>query len=1605
MANKPKFLKNLLTTASAFTMLAVGASEALGAADFVLQGGNATDAANANWFTAGGAAGGGVFPTSGANPDNIYFGSNHNLALTGAVANPFGGINFLGYGGSITAGAAGVVVTGDIVNDTGAGAVAAATAARGAAVAAGNNANAANRVLVFGGANNTTVGVITGLAGVNFANNNNSLIINGSNQDVTAFFKSVGGDSGAIVVNGNNVTFSGAFAAAGTSVKNFVVNDGKSAIANTNLILNQDLTLGSGGADTAQATIQGGKNVTVREIKGGGVGHGTLTFAGASEVVATIGTNAKLKAIEIGNGTVEFKGTAANADVKATTIKLTHANAVMKLSTRAQTIEGNVSSNNTDLQGVLEINGNFAHTLAGKVGDAADKRLNAVRFTNAGAASKLSLLASGTADSFWVGEVTTDNNTKGILSFGGNAVQSYSGTIGTNGAKLAQVQIHSNDGAGGALTTFTLKDDAEIHAVTLDLVGAGVNNKLILKEGSLIDANVESTGNAAFGVIQVDGESHITGTVGAVAEIGGLAFNAAKTLTIDGASLDIDGAQAGAAGGLGAGNAIVFAGNDGTLAFTKTANTTLTVANAVNGITSNNETGSITSAVTAGNTFTIDSKIGANNAALKSIVVAGGGNLALDGGDVYVKTIDLGGQAASVTLLQNGGSYRIGNLDNSANATMKVNPGANNGVTLLANTGALNLNQILFMDNGSELTVEDGINITTSGGIKNNGGVVGGSLVLDKAHVITGDVGDANSKLGDITLTGNDAAKFTQFKGNVFANNVILNGANTLTQFVGNVTATDIKGNVANEGTVEFINENGTPITVTSDIGAGNAVKVVKVSGGNVEITKNVTSQDGYVFGANSTGSLTLGLDDLGASKVVVGRTDAVNKIIVKDDQDILAAAEIGTQANQLGAIVLDNAAAKLIKVSTDKFFSGIEFAQDQVHNVEINNDTVKISDIGAADKRANAVTFSAGTTAEVGDLFAKSAVINDGKVITFRGTLDVVNGLVLGNTVGNGQATAKFGDGMTINSKVDSLAATVAGKLSTVEFLGGAEINADLGGTVGLAAVNFSDNSGNKEILLNTNTIKGLAINLNKNTYNVNKSNVTLTGKVTAANSTVNLNKNTLTFTDSNASAFTGEVALNTSFDGTNYGKIAVTGAGNSVNLNAGVTKLTVTIDDSASSLQEVSGKTITLVGADGQATFTFADAAKVVVNGKDDFVQWTYTGQNAVFSAQNNATNALTNIGLESVSAQMFGDAKNTGDAAAFLVDLRKLHNQGKDDLVKQAVTRIEAVEATVGAMAQTVATVNSTIAARVADVTAPNFVGQVDVAEAAGVAAGDNDAYSYGAWATPFYSQGTQKLKGKTPGYKSKTGGVSVGFDTRANDTMTVGVALSVATDNLKFKGALAGDKTKANTYMFSVYGMQQLTDNWFLQGTASFGNSNMKNTALRVTAGGNQTATGKYDSMTYGGQLLAGYHFPMSDTALVTPMGGLKYNRFNDTGYKETGTTSQNRTISKKSVDKIEGVLGVRATFFTEMSGVNVVPGVHGFVNYDFRGKRPNVTARLDGLNAASLNTDVAKPEKAIYNIGLNVKAMNGTMEYGAGYDAYFAKKYTAHQGSLKVRVNF
>jgi outer membrane autotransporter protein len=296
------------------------------------------------------------------------------------------------------------------------------------------------------------------------------------------------------------------------------------------------------------------------------------------------------------------------------------------------------------------------------------------------------------------------------------------------------------------------------------------------------------------------------------------------------------------------------------------------------------------------------------------------------------------------------------------------------------------------------------------------------------------------------------------------------------------------------------------------------------------------------------------------------------------------------------------------------------------------------------------------------------------------------------------------------------------------------------------------------------------------------------------------------------------------------------------------------------------------------------------------------------------------------------------------------------------------------------------------------------KVSANELSGIAAGDQSD-RYGIWATPFYSKSTQKKRGSSAGYKSDGYGGTFGFDTRANEEMIVGLAVTAMNSDIKHKDFKSGDKTKVGTILFSAYSNYQFGNNWFGQGVFSIGSSNVTNKEKRrISTTSYSIASDEYSSMTFASEVLGGYNHLVNNQLVLTPMFGVGYSRINDSSYQETGNGPQLLSVTKRASQKVELVGGLRVTGLPFIVGeVSLTPEMHGSVRHDVIGKGARVDAKIPGL--PKLPSEKAKLQKTYYNLGASLKASYGMMDYGVAADTMFAKKYVGVNGSVNVRVNF
>jgi outer membrane autotransporter protein len=1583
MAKKSNFLKNLLTTASAFAVIA-GASNAMaGTARVLLNNGGTQDGANLD-------------QDSGAPANNILVADGSTLTFRDAhTYTATGGISLAGISvntnfeatlnadddiaftiGSIVKGAGN---TGSLTINTGAANAVTITLSGAASnVTAYTNTKTVLKDWAF----NAVANDYSGLGAINFQNAADRVILGGS-ATLFATINGSGADQDTFEVNAADAVFKGVIGGA-ARLGTLQINAAKNATLDANATI-KAITLAAG----SKLKVTAGRTITAETLENDG-GTGILTFDGAATAaIDKVGNANVVNLVEIGAGQVDFTTTTV---YKATTTHLKDAASIVKFS-KANALDL-VTDFTTETNGAGTIVvGNEARTFSGLIGTDA-KRIKELQLT-----SNHALVFDKANTKLYVNDVTTAADANGTIKINQNNFEIHA-NIGATGNTFNTVTIGN---AAAAITTKLMEGKSIFANRGVILSDASANNILELYNDSAIIGAVTSN-SAGNGIISVKGDSSISKGVdnsgGQI--IDQIRFDTAKTLT-----LGINKAQTNNVTGI---NFL----EDGTLELKGTEDFTFNkiVATKVDA----NGTGTIRANVAGlGKTLTFTDKIGddpVGNNLLKLLEAKNGANIIL-GESSSIKKVDIQGADSTLTLNGAAGKYFIGDFSHSDNqGTLAIGE----DLTLLKGstfgTQVNRMKAITFTGVGSKtLTIQDGINLYTTtndatGGIRNTGGDGKGVLIFEGTSVVGAAVG-SNNKFNQIKVTGADKTvtfeeKVNLTNGGINAGNIFIsNGATVILQ--KEVVAEDIQGALADQGTVKF--KNTTKLAgvtaINSTIGATEILNTVDIGGADITFTKDDFKTTNLVFSSADKMTATFEAIAVNTFKnmVITSTGNGIHNIALSKNISQEFNNTVGAADNALGNIIINNTDGKVLNdlaTFNAGFYGSVTTVKNQTGLVTLGGINSVANNLGSDGLELRKINFD--NTLTVGNMWSKDANIAAGKTITFKGVVASSVGLTLQNG-----ATANFsGPNVALNAVIIA-ANAVQG---VARFDDTASITKDIGAQVTkLQSIDFTGTKASQVASVGAN-LYATNINIGAQTFQPT-TNIKLSGATLFNGSAINLAGPSEITLQSGVSKLAGDVTLGLTLNNdVEVGNIIVDGSAGAASFdvnNANSVKLVITDNGDLPVTAETYDLITTING--GTAT-DLITKGMVVQPTSNRFVKWTLINDNKVVR-ENNAEQALVAIIGKLNDAELLADAKlygnpnNKGDAQAYTSELSKMTDAQIQESLER-LTEQNAVHAT-AIVGQTTATVNNSINNRIALLTNHPQAGmQTASAGTSGVAAGD-DRTKFGAWISPFYSISTQKEQGSRAGYKTQSTGGSIGFDTEVNADMTLGLAGSFVKTDVKHKNFKAGDKTKLDTFMFSIYGIQQLTESWFLQAHVSYASSKIKNTEKRITLAGSQNATGSFDTTSYSGELLAGYNVTMAD-AVVTPMVGASFTRVNDGGYKETGTTNQNLTISRKDANKVEAIVGLRAQMTSHMSGIDMTPEFHGFVRHDVIGKSSKVSATNVGL-VGQIAPKTAKIQKTTFNVGAGVNAVSGMYEYGAGYDLFLANKLMGHQGTLKVRVNF
>lgn len=964
-----------------------------------------------------------------------------------------------------------------------------------------------------------------------------------------------------------------------------------------------------------------------------------------------------------------------------------------------------------------------------------------------------------------------------------------------------------------------------------------------------------------------------------------------------------------------------------------------------------------------------------------------------------------------------------------------VTNGANSSLTFIGG-GTLNLGGARTVDLGSIIAGDNGKIVTlTQGAYTGNVQVIDalGQVRLSDGFILNGGFNVAGGNAGTVKFLGNATVNGVLGGAGNALGAITVAGASTL-QLKGSVNLVSLDGVAGNAQTLKFIN-NGN-IAVTGGVGLLQPFNVVEFNGAHQVKFQTAGAIGSPTLHFTANADVVTDNFDLAATNITQAGAGAA-KLTVNVNQTLTG----NTAA--FGTLHVDG--NKNIDINTANFSANITTEDNDEVTINFNTNGIAAGSVGTAGEKVHEINFN--KTVGVGAVHAAAIKVNANGVVAFGGAVDAGSFKFYDNA-----AEASFG-AINLDVQLDANAPGngIANFDQTI-------ISEDVG-TDGarLAEANFAASESHVGANIYAN-----AIDLeDAGTITLDGAS-TFTGVTTTGiNSILNLTEHDITFKGGAVTLGNG-TTIKTTVNGGNLGNF-VAGAGSNITLNN-----RLNIEVTLAGALPANHQRVTLIKKDGGATVLDLNNITVTKNGgaftswRTELVngELILTNESKVAEVISAAAvdEGLRDVVTEDI-AQAFEDFTpgTEGESVVTLFNSFMTADGTPDEkVISDGVARLSNTTANevVNASMEQLAMTSNVLTDRLLDITsttlvslpiqvapvsvtptggstigAPTTGGQQSTggpaavkgtspqqgqqnkatrvtssAEAVGIAAGD-DQDRYGAWMAPFYSRNTQKKRSSSSGYRLDTYGGTFGFDTKASDELLIGLAFTAANSDIKHKDFKSGDKTRLGSMLFSAYSNYQFGNNWFTQGVLSVGNSNIKNREnRRISTTAYGIAEAQYSSMTFAGELIAGYNYLMKDSVIITPTFGIGYSRVNDSSYKETGNVgAQLLNVTKKASQKFDLVAGLRVTGMPFVVGeMSLSPDLHASVRHDVIGKGAKVDATIPGLRTLS---EKAKLQKTYFNLGAGLRATYGSMDYGAGVDTTLAKKYVGVTGTVNVRVNF
>ena len=246
---------------------------------------------------------------------------------------------------------------------------------------------------------------------------------------------------------------------------------------------------------------------------------------------------------------------------------------------------------------------------------------------------------------------------------------------------------------------------------------------------------------------------------------------------------------------------------------------------------------------------------------------------------------------------------------------------------------------------------------------------------------------------------------------------------------------------------------------------------------------------------------------------------------------------------------------------------------------------------------------------------------------------------------------------------------------------------------------------------------------------------------------------------------------------------------------------------------------------------------------------------------------------------------------------------------------------------------------------------------------------------------YARQTFDGSSSSPRTTSNNFNFTVGADVRANDNVSLGIALGAGQNNANFSGNGGGYK------MQDISGLGYLTyrmGGGYVGGYANFGQSNFKDIERRFDIAATQrTETGKTNGTHLGGGVTGGWWFDFNELS-TGPFATFAWDTAKVSGYHEGGNDSSSMSFGRQQRDALVSTLGWRLQGHWQTGNMVMSPYAELAWNHDSKADPRFVTAGLNSMNGTfALNGFTPDKTWGTAELGLSAQ-LTPTINSWVGY---------------------